>query len=174
MAVLATELSSPRVAWLRIAIRNLRNGVLEVEGGVRFHCDAFTRVLSGCTEAAVVVLTIGPQLDAQVSKFMHAGELLDALLLESAGWLAIEDATRQFKIYFRETARANGHRITSRMGPGYSYRHDSHVCTWPLEEQLSLFGLFGETALPVTVMESSAMLPKMSRSGLFGIARLTQ
>ena len=79
-----------------------------------------------------------------------------------------------FKIYFRETARANGHRITSRMGPGYSYRHDSHVCTWPLEEQLSLFGLFGETALPVTVMESSAMLPKMSRSGLFGIARLTQ
>jgi hypothetical protein len=173
MAVLAAQLCSPRVGYRRVPIRAIRNDVLEVEGGVRFHCDVFARVLHGCTEVAVFVLTVGPRLDARVVELTDAGDLLDALLLETAGWLCIEDATRQFKVHLREEANARNHRITSRMGPGYSYKLDARMCIWPLEEQISLFGVFHGAALPVTVMESSAMQPKMSRSGLFGVAPLS-
>jgi hypothetical protein len=170
MAALAPQLSSPSVGYRRIPIHAIRDDVLEVEGGVRFHCDAFARILHGCTEVAVFALTVGPRLDARVVELTDAGDLLDALLLETAGWLCIEDATRQLKVHLREEANARSHRITSRMGPGYSYKLDGQLCTWPLEEQIALFGLFDGAALPVTVMESSAMQPKMSRSGLFGIA----
>jgi hypothetical protein len=169
MAALAAQLCSSRVGYRRVPIRAIRNDVLEVDGGVQFHCDVFARVLHGCTEAAVFVLTVGPRLDARVMELTEAGDLLDALLLETAGWLCIEDATRQFKVHLRQEANARDHRITSRMGPGYSYKLDGRMCTWPLEEQISLFGLFDGAALPVTVMESSAMQPKMSRSGLFGV-----
>jgi len=48
------------------------------------------------------------------------------------------------------------------------------MCVWPLEEQIGLFGLFKNAHLPVTVMASCAMQPKMSRSGLFGTAPLRQ
>ena len=170
MATSASLLSSPSVGYRRIPIRDIRTDRLEVEGGILFHCDAFVRILNGCTEVVAFVLTIGPLLDARVIELAEAGELLDALLLETAGWLCIEDATRQFKVHLREEANARSHRITSRMGPGYSYKLDARMCTWPLEEQMTLFGLFRGAALPVTVMESSAMQPKMSRSGLFGVA----
>ncbi|MEP6655668.1 MAG: hypothetical protein ABJC33_00445 [Betaproteobacteria bacterium] len=171
MAALAPQLSSARVGYGRIPIRSIRNDVLEVEGG-QFHCAAFARILFGCTEVAAFVLTVGPRLDARVVELTEAGELLDALLLETAGWLCIEDATRQFKVHLREEANARGCRITSRMGPGYSYKLAARVCIWPLEEQIELFGLFQGADLPVAVMESCAMQPKMSRSGLFGVAPL--
>jgi hypothetical protein len=121
---------------------------------------------------AAFALTVGPRLDARVVELTDAGELLDALLLETAGWLCIEDATRQFKVHLREQANAAGRRITSRMGPGYSYKLDGRMCVWPLEEQIALFRLLEGADLPVTVMASCAMQPKMSRSGLFGIAPL--
>jgi hypothetical protein len=173
MAALAPTLSTPRVAYRRVPIRSIHGGLLELDANCRFHCMAFDSILRGCTEAAVFVLTAGPKLDARVIELADQGELLDALLLETTGWLCIEDATRQFKVHLRQESIASGRRITSRMGPGYSYKVDHAMATWPLEEQALLFGLFGNADLPVSLMHSSAMQPKMSRSGLFGIAPLT-
>jgi hypothetical protein len=173
-AAQAPELSEPRVAYRRVAIRAIQDGLLELSSGCQFHCRAFDQILRGCTEAAAFVLTVGPKLDALVIELADQGELLGALLLETAGWLCIEDATRQFKVHLRQQEIAMGRRITSRMGPGYSYKVDNAMCTWPLEEQALLFGLFGAADLPVSLMHSSAMHPKMSRSGLFGIAPLGQ
>jgi hypothetical protein len=172
MAALAPTLSTPRVAYRRVMVRQLHDDLLELGANFQFHCKAFDQILRGCTEIAAFVLTVGPKLDALVVELADRGELLDALLLETTGWLCIEDATRQFKVHLRREENAKGRRITSRMGPGYSYRVDNAMCTWPLEEQALLFGLFGAADLPVTVMHSSAMQPKMSRSGLFGIAPL--
>jgi hypothetical protein len=172
MAALAPTLSTPRVAYRQVPIRGIHGGLLELDANCRFHCLAFDRILRGCTEAAVFVLTVGPKLDARVIELADQGELLDALLLETTGWLCIEDATRQFKVHLRQETSAKGRRITSRMGPGYSYKVDHAMASWPLEEQSLLFGLFGDADLPVSLMYSSAMQPKMSRSGLFGIAPL--
>ena len=172
MAKLATQLSASRVAYRRVPIRAIQADVLELEGNVQFRCRQFGRVLPGCTEVIVFVLTLGPSLDLRVIELADAGDLLDALLLETAGWLCLEDATRQFKVHARDEAIARGHRITSRMGPGYSYKVDNEMCTWPLEEQAILFGLFGDTEIPVSIMASCAMQPKMSRSGLIGVAPL--
>ena len=174
MALQAPTLCEPRVAFRRVPIIDLSGGALALHGNVRLNCDAFGQVLAGCDEIAVFVLTVGPRLDARVVDLTEDGELLDALLLETAGWLCIEDATRQFKVYLREAANSKSCRITSRMGPGYSYKVNARMCVWPLEEQIKLFGLFQGAKLPVTVMESSAMQPKMSRSGLFGVGPIAR
>ena len=55
------------------------------------------------------------------------------------------------------------------MAPGYSYHLDSGTCEWPLEEQKALFDLFRHATLPVRLLESCAMLPKMSRTGLYAL-----
>jgi hypothetical protein len=56
------------------------------------------------------------------------------------------------------------------MGPGYAYRVGSLQVDWPLEDQRELFTLLEGGPLPVTLMSSCAMFPKLSRSGLFGVA----
>lgn len=173
MAQLATRLSEPSVTYRRAAVRGIDGGELEIEGGFRFHCKAFDRTLNGCVEVALFVLTVGKPLDYQVIELVEAGDLLEALLLETAGWLCIEDATRQFKTRLRDESGARGCRITSRLGPGYSYRIGEETCMWSLEEQATLFAAFGSAELPVSLMASAAMQPKMSRSGLFGVAPLS-
>jgi cobalamin-dependent methionine synthase I len=70
----------------------------------------------------------------------------------------------------RTAAREEGHRVSIRMGPGYVYRDgDADVC-WPLTEQKTLFEVFDGIDLPVHLMESCAMTPKMSRSGIYGLS----
>lgn len=170
MAGLASRMSEPAVAYRYVPIRLLRDDSLELDEGVVFHCEAFARFLDGCTQVAPFVLTAGAALSEKVVELVEAGDLLEGVLLETAGWLAIEDATRQFKTHLREESLRRRHRITSRMGPGYSYKIGNTLCTWPLEEQIALFSLFGAAPLPVSVMRSCAMQPKMSRSGMFGIA----
>lgn len=166
----AEELAVPQVGYRRVAVRSCRDAALELEGGTVFHCCVFTCFLDGCTHVVPFVLTAGPRLDAEVMALAESGEgLLEALLLETAGWLCIEDATRQFKRYLRDEAARCGYRLSIRMGPGYSYRHRGVDCEWPLQEQKQLFGLFEGVALPVQLLASGAMLPKMSRSGLFGM-----
>ena len=170
MAALASSLSEPAVAYRYVGVRDLREDGVELDEGVTFHCEAFARFLAGCTEVAPFVLTAGAGLSDKVVELVEGGDLLEGVLLETAGWLAIEDGTRQFKTYLREESLRRKHRITSRLGPGYSYKIGERTCMWPLEEQPGLFGLFGEAALPVSIMRSCAMQPKMSRSGMFGIA----
>ena len=169
MAELAPALGAPRVAHTRVPVLAIDGDRLVLEGGAVFTCRAFARQLAGCTEVAPFVLTAGPGLDQRVGELVEAGDLLEALLLETTGWLCIEDATRQFKTHLRAQALARGQRITSRMGPGYSYKVDGSMCAWPLEEQPVLFALFGDAELPVSLMAGGAMRPKMSRSGLIGL-----
>jgi hypothetical protein len=173
MARHAESLSDPAVAYVRAPIAALDEEALAIGEGPRFHCRAFATQLRGCTEIAAFVLTVGPALPERVVELVEAGDLLEGLLLETAGWLAIEDATRQFKVHLRAEMQALGRRITSRMGPGYSYRIGGSMHAWPLQEQGALFGLFEGADLPVSLMHSCAMVPKMSRSGLYGVASAT-
>jgi hypothetical protein len=172
MAATAASLSEPVVASRHVVVQSIRDDVLELQGDACFHCEAFQRQLGGCTEIVPFVLTAGVAIGERVMEFIESGDLLEGVLLETAAWLCFEDATRQFKARLREHSLRRNRRITSRMGPGYSYKIGNEMCMWPLEEQPTLFGLFGDAALPVTLMKSCAMSPKMSRSGIYGIAPL--
>jgi hypothetical protein len=169
MATLASARSQPRVAYRYVPLRSIDSEGMDVEGA-RLHSKAFASRMAGCFEVAPVVLSVGDVIGQTVVDLANSGDLLEAVLLETAGWLCIEDATRQFTSHLREEATLRGCRITSRMGPGYSYRLGNEQVDWPLEAQPALFGLFGGAPLPVLLMSSCAMQPKLSRSGLYGIA----
>jgi hypothetical protein len=172
MAREAPTLAVPEIAFARTRVALLDEQSLRLECGALLQSKAFATTLRHCDEVAIFVLGLGHCIDRRVVDLAEAGDLLEALLLETAAWLCIEDATRQFKSHLRDTASAEGLRITSRMGPGYSYRIAGETHAWPLEQQAELFAAFGGESLPVALSASNAMHPKMSRSGLFGLARL--
>jgi hypothetical protein len=168
------SLARPVAAYRRVVISACRDGTLTLAGGTSFYCPAFDRLLKGCTEVVAFVLTLGPKVDARVMELMEEFEPLDALFVEAAGWLAIEAATRDLGAHLRAELSRERLAVSHRMGPGYSYRQDPRGAQdrvgWPLEQQAELFGLFGGDEIPVELLTSAAMKPKMSRSGLFGVA----
>lgn len=172
MAILAENCFDSQVSYLRIPIKNCIEGVLTLETLSVFHCDAFSKFLINCHEVIVFVLTVGEQFDQELGNLQREDKLLEALFFENAGWLGVEMITRQFSHFLREQATQRGERISRRLSPGYSFKLESKVSEWSLYEQTELFELFDGKSIPVYILESGAMIPKMSRSGLYGIKRL--
>ena len=168
----AAQLSSPVASIVVSEIESLRDGEMRLSGGVNFSCPAFEERLSGCQRLIAFVMTLGPKLDAKtISLIEDVFEPLDALFLETAGWLTIEAATRKLAAELRAEAAEAGWSMSLRMGPGYDYRMSNGAgrVRWNLEQQADLFKLFEGHDLQVELMSSCAMMPKMSRSGVFGL-----
>ncbi len=172
MARTAEEVCEVEVVYRPVAVLQLDDQGITVEGCVRLTCGAFADRLQDCVQVVPFILSCGQALSQKVIELADAGDLLEAVLLESAGWLCIEDATRQLKHCLRSQADLKGCRITSRMGPGYTYALLDGEVSWPLEDHPNLFALFDGARLPAQLMSSCAMNPKLSRSGLYGIAPL--
>ncbi len=89
-AVLAQQLAAPEACYRRVAIRSCTPEILELEGGATFHSARFAKVFVDCGEVMAFVLTLGPALDAETERLTAGDDIVDALFLEMAGWLAVE------------------------------------------------------------------------------------
>lgn len=165
----AAELMSPVARAQRIDVVGYDDERLELRDGTVFEEVDFENILNGARTVVAMVITVGQPLDDAVIAAMEVFEPLEALFLETAGWLGVEAATREFVQDLQARVKPEGVRVTRRIGPGYQYQTKGQKVHWPLEQQRRLFDLFDGTELPVTLMESCAMLPKMSRSGIYGL-----
>lgn len=145
----------------RADVRTCQDDVLTLTTGSAFHSTEFSKVLTGCGTVFATIVTVGTGLDDELQRCLKDDDILSALFLETAGWIAMEKATKALRGHLTGLARSAGQRLSRRLAPGYS--------DWELTEQAVLFALFDGIDLPIRLLESSVMLPKMSRSGLYGL-----
>jgi len=165
MTAKAPTLMAPTATFRRVSVESCEGASLRLSTGTSFKADVFGQVLRHCDYVLPFILTMGEALDDEVGKLLEKGEIVEALFLETAGWLGIEQSSRELAIYLQEQIKKDGLCLTRRLGPGYK--------EWNLLEQKSLFELFSDTKLPVRLLESCAMFPKKSRSGLYGLRPLS-
>ncbi len=163
------ENASPEVSYRMAEIERVDSVGLQLENGIYLKSPIFGQYLGESTRVVVFALTVGEQIDHQTIEWMNEEKLVEALFLESAAWLGVEDATKQFVLKLRKWATEQNMRISRRLGPGYSYPVNGQQIQWELHDQQPLFAMFSDTEIAVKLLESSAMLPKMSRSGMFGL-----
>jgi hypothetical protein len=136
-------------------------GAVSLAGTHHFHGRTLARLLSRSAEALVFVLTIGTGVEDRAREMLAGNLLMEGVLMDTAGWAALEMVTRSLRLGLAAAERQHGRSLTPRTAPGYS--------DWGLEEQAALFQVFGEAALPVTLNEAACMFPRKSISGIFGI-----
>ncbi|MFQ5520454.1 MAG: hypothetical protein ACE5FK_03575, partial [Candidatus Methylomirabilia bacterium] len=161
MTAVAEKLVNARVCFVRHAVAHVTADSLSVLGGTTFHGGCLGTHCAGARELVCFLLTIGSTLDDRVHELSDRKDLLEALFLDTAGWLAIERTFRSFRASLAARLRREGFRLTPRLGPGY--------LDWPLTEQVEFFSLFDGVRAPVTLTEHCVMVPKHSLSGLFGL-----
>ena len=154
MAAHALEIATP-VAWLR----QVPVDALAVTS------TTLASALRGCFAAHLFLVTLGPRLDQRVTELFEAMDGLEGLFLDTAGWLALQSGLGTVRRRLGERARAEGHRLSRRAGPGY--------LDWPIEEQPMLVGALTEGAplAGIEVLESGAILPEKTLTGLYGVTR---
>jgi hypothetical protein len=162
MAAEATRLAALEAVVWRGAVTAVDPlGEVTLDGRHRFHSRTLARLLGRSTEAMVFVMTVGPAIEERAQALLEAKLYVEALLVDTAAWAAIELGKQELRRRLLDAERARGRSLTARLGPGHS--------DWAVDEQAALFGVFGGTPLPVTVNESACMLPRKSISGIFGV-----
>jgi len=165
MTARATNLSAPIAIFRKVSIESCDQDSLRLGTGTSFNYSGFEPLLRNCDHVIPFILTLGGKIDEESLQLQEKGDIVEALFLETAGWIGIEQASRELAIYLQKKLKKDGLCLTRRFGPGYN--------EWNLLEQKSLFELFSDTDFPVELLESCAMLPKKSRSGLYGVRPLS-
>lgn len=155
-----TALMTPCAAVWRGPARTVNGGRAVVLGErERFESRLLARVLDGCAQAYVVIVTIGTALETRVTEHFAAQRALEGLFLDTAGMAGVIRAAASLRRSLRDATRPA--RVTHRVAPGYG--------DWPVDDQATLLALFGDGPLPVTLTDACWMLPRKSLSGVIGI-----
>ncbi len=165
MTAKAEKLVAPSATYRKVPVDSCEGASLRLSTGTSFNAEIFGQILGHCDQVLAFILTLGEALDDEVGRMLEKGDIVEALFMETAGWLAIEQASRELAIHLQGQIKKDGLCLTRRLGPGYK--------EWDLLEQRPLFELFSDTEIPVRLLESCAMFPKKSRSGLYGLRPLS-
>lgn len=159
MTARAGELAEPAARLRLLRVAALTPARVTLTRGPAFSGHAVARHLAGARRAIAFVLTLGPALEAEVIALGERQELLEAYLLDLAGWAGIEAAVRALR---RDLVTAHPRaRVSHRLGPGHR--------DWPLTEQQDLVTLFEGDDAPVRLSEHGVLIPFKSISGLFAL-----
>jgi len=164
MAHLAETLAAP-CGWMRrtpVIGADPDGGGVRLADGIAFQSRALARLLRPAAEAVLIILTVGPGIEARADELMREEQFADALLLDTAGRVAIDAVIRDVRQRLRGEASGRGLQLTPRLAPGFA--------DWPLEEQRALFAAFECDSLTVRLTEGAVMLPRKSVSGVYGLA----
>jgi cobalamin-dependent methionine synthase I len=105
---------------------------------------------------AFCVCTIGPALEAEVTRLSGEGEMLKAVVLDAIGSVAAEAAAACVEARIAAEAAREGLKISCRASPGYG--------DWDVREQASIFRLLPAERIGVRLSETFMMSPRKSVS----------
>ena len=162
-ATLARDLATPCAHLRAVAVTPLTREATELGSGAVFSGRFLGRLLAECRSAVAFALTLGPAVEAEVTRLGEAGEPLDAYLLDRAAWAAIIDTIRALRRDLADRARADRLVPTHRVGPGHG--------DWPLGEQARFLALLDADPPPVGVSDAGLLVPFKSVTGVFGLRR---
>ena len=159
MVARAGELAAPAARLRLVRVAAATEALVSLAEGPCFSGEVVARHLAGARRAIAFVLTLGPALEAEVAALGQRQDLLEAYLLDLAGWAAIEGTVRALRRDLMVALPRS--RVSHRLGPGHG--------DWPLVEQRPLVGLFEGEGSPVRLSEHGVLVPFKSISGLFAL-----
>ncbi|MFO7773902.1 MAG: hypothetical protein R6V59_08250 [Dehalococcoidia bacterium] len=143
---------------------------ISLEGGGAIHGPLIPAMFPGAKELAVLICTIGPWLEKQVTEYSRSGKVMKAMILDGIGSAAVDILISQVVGYMATDISPRGYEMSSQVCPG--------MPGFPLSEQWNLLRLVDADEIGVSVTASGVMVPRKSTSMVIGIgprmARWTQ
>ena len=138
-------------------------GRIKLEGGREFSIGKVARNWKGLTHLALAICTIGMALEREASRLFSVGEYAAAVMLDSAGSVAVESLADYVNDIVCQQALSKGLTLAPRISPGYR--------DWALQEQRIVFALLPSDKIEVTLTEKYMMRPRKSVSFAIGIGQ---
>lgn len=159
-------LVKPQVLFETFKIESVNRTEIKIAGGERLSGERLGQYLSGASELAVIICSIGFELEQYAAQVMET-QVVRGLALYGVGSAAVEALANAVCYDLDLEARTRGLRSTIPLSPG--------MRGWPVEEgQSQVFSLVDATSINVRYLDNKFMLPLKSLSMVVGFGKEIQ
>ena len=156
-----SQLLKPAIIYKIYTITDIREGQIYLSGNEFLHSPFIVSNLPSVRELAIIVCTIGPELEEKAAYFFHHDEPLRGLLLDGIGSTAVDDLSEEACQILTQEALTRGYQTSSAIGPG--------MIGLPISEQQHLFEMVPAEEIGVHLTSAQIMVPRKSVSMVIGI-----
>jgi len=156
-----TRLLEPAVAYEYYTVSSMNGSQISLEGDKAIHGPLIPAIFPEAKELAVLLCTIGPRLEKQVTDYSKSGEVMRGMILDGIGSTAVDMIALEVLRRLASEVSSRGHEISSPVNPG--------MPGFPLTEQWNLLGLVNADEIGVSLTSSGIMVPRKSTSMVIGI-----
>jgi hypothetical protein len=156
-----SRLLEPTAAYEYYAVRSMSGSQISMEGDRAIHGQLLPAIFPEAKELAPVVITIGPELEKQVTHYSRSGETLRGMILDGIGSAAVDSLVLEVLRLIDSESSSRGYQISSPVNPG--------MAGFPLTEQWNLLGLVNADEIGVRLTSSGVLVPRKSISMVIGI-----
>lgn len=153
----------PRVVFSPLlALTRTQEGIFAGESGLLLAGKDIAAHLEQCSQAVLLAVTVGAQLDALIRK-AQAADMAKAVILDAAASVAAEAAAEKAETALRQQLAQKGLYLTGRYSPGYG--------DLPVDIQREVLRLTdAPRKIGLSVTASGIMTPRKSITAIAGVA----
>ena len=121
--------------------------------------------LAGCEKVICMAVTVGSEIEREVTKKFERGEYLSSVLLDAAATAAVEQAADVMEKNFAAHFAKDGFKLRWRFSPGYG--------DWDLTEQAKLFKICGAEQIGLRLSSAMMLEPRKSVTAIIGLEKIS-
>ena len=161
------RLLEPAVTYEYYTINSMNGSQISLDSGEAINGPLIPAMFPEAKELAVILCTIGPKLEKQVTDYSKSKEAMRGMILDGIGSTAVDMMTREVLRRLTGEVSSRGYEISSPVNPG--------MPGFPLTEQWNLLGLVNADEIGVSLTASGVLVPRKSVSMVIGIGpRMTR
>jgi hypothetical protein len=161
------SLLEPAVAYEYYPITAMDSDRISLEGDRAIEAPLLSATFPEARELVVLIATIGPRLEKQVTEYTKGGGALRGMVLDGIGTAAVDRLIPEALELIAVEVSGRGYEISSPVNPG--------MPGFPMTEQWSLLELAPVKEIGVSLSSSGVLIPRKSTSMVIGIGpRMTR
>lgn len=125
--------------------------------------NSIKKHLDLCEKVAVLALTVGEDIENEITRLSENGEYSHALLLDAAATEAVEEAADLMEKVIEREAHREGFFMTRRFSPGYG--------DFPITAQTEILNLASGKDIKISLSTSLMLMPRKSITAIIGFKR---
>ena len=124
---------------------------------------SITRHLADCEKVICMAVTVGEEIEREVTRRFSVGNYVESVLLDAAATAAVEQAADSLEKAVAPQFLKEGFKFKSRFSPGYG--------DWALENQKNFFDITGASEIGMTLSSALMLMPRKSVTAIIGLTK---
>ena len=156
-----SRLLEPAVAYEYYTVSSMNDSRISLDGDKAIDGPLLPTTFPEAKELAVILITIGPRLEKQVTDYSKNSAVLQGMILDGIGSTAVDMMAPEVFRRLTSEVSSRGYEISSPVNPG--------MPGFPLTEQWNLLRLVNADEIGVRLTASGVLVPRKSASMVMGI-----